>query len=92
MNASNNIRSTQLRLRCEQQRQQLAQVFVDIETRLHSVDRVATTVRNAVRSPRWWLASLAGLWALKRSRVGWLFGRGWLLWVTARRLIRLFRD
>lgn len=92
MNAADRIRIAQLQRRCEQQRQQLAGVVADIEARLHTVDRIAATVRDAIRSPQWWLTAIAGWWFLKRARIGWLFGRGWWLWLLVRRVIRWFRS
>ena len=92
MNAAYSTRITKLQERCEQQRQQLAVAVAGIEARLHTADRIAATVRDSIRSPQWWLAAIAGWWFLKRARIGWLFGRGWLLWLSVRRVIRWFRS
>ncbi len=84
-------KTEQLRLRCEQQRQQLKQQFATIETRLHTTDQLLSTFRDAFKSPTLWLSGLVGLWAIKRVGVWSLISRGWMIWTTARSIFKRFR-
>lgn len=78
-------------MRCEQQRQELGQHVADIEARLQTTDRIVSAVYTSIHRPQWWLATISGLWFLKRVGVWSVLGRGWLLWSTARQVIRWFK-
>jgi len=78
-------RCEQLRVQCEQQRQQLRKHFSNIETRLQTTDAFASTIGAAIKRPELWLAAVAGIWAIKRASLWSLFGRGWMLWPLASR-------
>jgi hypothetical protein len=83
-------RVAQLQQRCEQQRQQLNQHFAAIETQLQAADAIVSTLGGAIRRPELWLAALTGLWAIKRSSLWSLIGRGWMVWSVARRVMKWF--
>jgi len=85
-------RITQLRLRCEAQREELAEAFAEIEYRFQSVDSMLVSVKNVVAKPSFVMGSLAML-VLGRRRIK-LFSklRKGLFWVaTGRKLYQLFR-
>ena len=84
-------RTEQLRARCEQQRQQLARQFAAIEIRLQTADNIVSIFGRAIKRPEVWLTGLAGLWAIKRTSVWSLIGRGWMLWTTARQAMKWFK-
>ena len=85
-------RLTQLRLRCEVQREELAEAFAEIEQRFQSVDSMLMSAKNVVAKPSFVMGSLAVL-ALGRRRLK-LFSklRKGLFWIaTGRKLYRMFR-
>jgi len=84
-------KSAQLRARCEQQRQQLAQQFAAIEMRLQTADNIVSIFGRAIKRPEVWATGLAGLWAIKQSSVWSLIGRAWALWTTASRVMKWFK-
>jgi hypothetical protein len=84
-------RSSQLRARCEQQRQQLAQQFATIEIRLQTADKLVSVFGGAIKRPEVWLSGLVALWTIKRTGVWSLLSRGWMVWTTARSIIKWFK-
>lgn len=86
-------RATQLRLRCEAQREQLAAEFAEIEARFQSVDSVLLSIRNVVIKPGFIVGTLA-MMVLGRRRITWFSKlRKGLFWFTAaRRAYQMFKN
>jgi|SRR5882757_3416240 len=86
-------RATQLRLRCETQRQQLAEELAEIERRFESADAVLLSIRNVVVKPSFILSSVAMLLLGRRRRNKWgsLIRRGLFWYATGRRAHQVFQ-
>lgn len=100
MSTSASHRATQLRLRCEMQRQQLADEFAQIEQRFRSTDAVLGSIRNFVGKPSFILSSI-GLLLFRRRRknknkgkssLGSLLRRGLFWYATGRRAYQALRS
>ena len=83
-----------LRLRAAVQRRAVADEVRGVETRLQSVDRVATLVRGTLLHPAALTAGVLALVIIGRARGAGtlrLISRGLLLAAAARRLLRLVK-
>src|SRR5882757_2788006 len=90
-------RAMQLRLRCEAQREQLAEDLAEIEYRLQSADSVLISIRNLVTKPSFILSAVAMLVFSRRRRTKWgsLLKRGLFWYATGRRayqVLQMFKN
>lgn len=86
-------RAMQLRLRCELQREQLAEELAEIERSLQSADAVLLSIRNVIIKPSFILSSIAMLVLGRRRRNKWgsLIKRGFFWYATGRRAYQVFQ-
>ena len=84
-------RQAELQLRCAAQRRAFAREVRGLETRVASMDRVASIARSTLLHPAVLVGGVAGLLMLGRARVFRLIGRGLVLATAARRLFRIVR-
>lgn len=86
-------RSTLLRLRCEMQRQQLAEELTQIEQRAQSMDGMLKSARQFLNRPVVMIGALALLLSVtRRTRPLALLSRGLVAFATARKLYRMVRS
>ena len=81
-------RRAALRLRCAAQRRTVARAAQALEQRFGTVDRVAAITRGVFLHPAVVAVGVTLVFALGRSRVFHLIGRGLLLAAGARRLLQ----
>lgn len=81
----------ELLTRCESQRRALGRLTLDIEERLHGVDRVVGVVQRFVAQPMLIAGCLATIVMIGPRRLLAWAGRGIVLFSTGRRLFKRLR-